>query len=941
MRGMLFGAMALIVCGSVSCTSTTVHRTGEISQRLVSETKEMTAKPLYFDLTQKPTPQLPLMKFTISNPNIEYMVKRYEKLEKVEQTTGYKHLTHIGWVTAGVGLLYLFANPAPDPAKYGESEYNSLSDQRLKARQMAFGLLLAGGGMSGARIIKPDNKVIIQQPITRFEERTPLPPPSPKTQITVKIQNYKITDSTDDKGEGSLKIDELLKSALFPMPKWPDKIEFRIGAAGLNDSVTNWSIEEAVAFMTLGQVNWSKGKVEMVPYPEGSVEIGGTCKADEDAVIKITVSNKKGKGDCYRLKALIRSEESLLNKAILIGNLKAGEEKEFQEILRIPRQWLSRDIPFRVSFEEFNNYVPNQLEAKIAIQEIPRPAFAYACQIVDDGTGSSIGNADGRIQKGESVDLSVSVKNIGKGPAKDVAVLVETDQKSGIEIPGNLITITELAQNAVDSVRFNLVVKKDVSVNDLMLKLVMTDGGEFTVSAKDQVKFPLDKPSASAVAGISKNVSSSKDVAEIRSGLGSDTPLLALTSKGAVLEVVGQLGDWFKIKLSENSFGWIQKQSVRDMVDEKTAAKEAMPVVKVFTMAPPDILLIQPDNAVSETSEESLKLSGIAANYKKIKDIKVLLDDKPLPVGWSLDILRKKPSGQKAQQNQLARFDYRFPLNMGANQIKVIALNDEGVSSDANISVTRLVKEKKGSVYVLIVGISNYEDPKLAQLPFAEDGARAVYEFFAKNPKSPVKEENISMLIGKEASADNIKRALSDLTDRIKEKDTVLLYYAGYNGTAPHPQKGTEYFIFPYDTSNDDLFVSSIELPELQKEWESISSTRKIFISDYSNSYGVITDTDKIKSGFERGMGSCTFVISAADKGQKALELADCKRSLFAYYLLEGLNGAADKDGDARVTVSELEDYIKTAVPKKAEELGSKQMPVSKVELTENVFLTN
>ena len=48
---------------------------------------------------------------------------------------------------------------------------------------------------------------------------------------------------------------------------------------------------------------------------------------------------------------------------------------------------------------------------------------------------------------------------------------------------------------------------------------------------------------------------------------------------------------------------------------------------------------------------------------------------------------------------------------------------------------------------------------------------------------------------------------------------------------------------------------------------------------------------------------------------------------MFTYYLLEGLRGAADSDGDGIITVDEAYGYVAVAVPRAT---GQEQHPVKK-----------
>jgi hypothetical protein len=52
--------------------------------------------------------------------------------------------------------------------------------------------------------------------------------------------------------------------------------------------------------MTAGKVDWSKGKPTGQPYPESLIEIPASVKSGASATLRLSISNKKGRGDCYR-----------------------------------------------------------------------------------------------------------------------------------------------------------------------------------------------------------------------------------------------------------------------------------------------------------------------------------------------------------------------------------------------------------------------------------------------------------------------------------------------------------------------------------------------------------------------------------------------------------------------------------------------------------------
>jgi uncharacterized caspase-like protein len=74
-------------------------------------------------------------------------------------------------------------------------------------------------------------------------------------------------------------------------------------------------------------------------------------------------------------------------------------------------------------------------------------------------------------------------------------------------------------------------------------------------------------------------------------------------------------------------------------------------------------------------------------------------------------------------------------------------------------------------------------------------------------------------------------------------------------------------------------------------------------------------------------------IITAAGPNEVALETAELGHGLFTYYLLEGLGGRADRDGDGIVTVSELYEYLEHEVDRRARAVGGRQRPLMRGEI--------
>jgi uncharacterized caspase-like protein len=77
-------------------------------------------------------------------------------------------------------------------------------------------------------------------------------------------------------------------------------------------------------------------------------------------------------------------------------------------------------------------------------------------------------------------------------------------------------------------------------------------------------------------------------------------------------------------------------------------------------------------------------------------------------------------------------------------------------------------------------------------------------------------------------------------------------------------------------------------------------------------------------------------IITASDANELSMERDDMKHGVFTYYLLEGLRGKADLDGDGVITVDEIYRYVSQKVPPAT---GQNQHPVRKGETTGQIVL--
>ena len=239
--------------------------------------------------------------------------------------------------------------------------------------------------------------------------------------------------------------------------------------------------------------------------------------------------------------------------------------------------------------------------------------------------------------------------------------------------------------------------------------------------------------------------------------------------------------------------------------------------------------------------------------------------------------------------------------------------------------------------FAMIMGISSYKF--IRPLSFADSDAELFRDFLKSGSGGKLADSNIYFLKNEEAKAANfLVKGMSWLRNRnLKAGDRLYIYLAGH-GDAINQD---EFFYLTYDCNpagdkNNYLITGTIQLYNLKVRIAEASrkGVEVIFIMDACR-------TNELPGGGE-GQQQLQAAISekqageiimlATGAGQESLEdpLIGTGHGLFTYYLVDGLTGLADTEGDHNnlVTLDELEKYIGKTVPTYAQEkYNRKQNP--------------
>lgn len=229
--------------------------------------------------------------------------------------------------------------------------------------------------------------------------------------------------------------------------------------------------------------------------------------------------------------------------------------------------------------------------------------------------------------------------------------------------------------------------------------------------------------------------------------------------------------------------------------------------------------------------------------------------------------------------------------------------------------------------FALVIGIETYRS--IPKADYGENDAKRMRGYLES---IGVPSQNIVLLTGQSASKSDLVKYLEEwLPANVSADSRVYFYYSGHG--APDPQSGSAYLV-PWD--GDPAFPKSTAYPvaKVYEQLEKLPAKEAVVMLDscFSGSGGrsvlapgarplVTVHEDEPPSSGKVAV----LAASGANEIAGGLELR--RQGLFTYYLMRGLSGAADADGDKSVSLGEMRSYLSAEVPKAARRINREQNP--------------
>src|SRR3984957_12761558 len=236
------------------------------------------------------------------------------------------------------------------------------------------------------------------------------------------------------------------------------------------------------------------------------------------------------------------------------------------------------------------------------------------------------------------------------------------------------------------------------------------------------------------------------------------------------------------------------------------------------------------------------------------------------------------------------------------------------------VSAGRAAEATGGQTYALLVGISKYAKPELS-LQFADADASVFGRLLQSPLGGSVPSGNVLLLTDEQATTAAVRNGFQDfLKRRAGKNDTVIILIAGH-GTVETPGSMNA-FILTYDSDPQDLKSTALGMDELQSLFEEQLSKvgRVLLFVDVckAGTIGTIHNTTVASSVQQLGdIQGDLFGLLASRPREVSLEGPEFGggHGVFSYFVIKGLEGAADENKDGVVEADELIKYVGDQVP--------------------------
>jgi carboxyl-terminal processing protease len=443
-------------------------------------------------------------------------------------------------------------------------------------------------------------------------------------------------------------------------------------------------LDKVAAELSQIGVDWSDAPADIAqlptPQPAKDIEVkfetdraGNEALAGDPMMIKVTLTNK-GTQTLYRVYGVTKSDNPLFdNKELVIGKLEPGKSKtatapagwcetkgrkigstaplpkDLARTCSIPKDTLMRADGVKLHFEEARGRAPSDAEIRTTVKSLERPVFAYEYEIIDNKKG----NGDGRVQRGESFTMYVTVKNVGKGRSYETQANLRNLSGEGLYLHEGRFDISNMQPGESKKLSFTFDVEPSLQDTEAKVELSISDR-DLRESVVEKVRMPIAP--AIQVASASGTVKAKSTGADLMNAPDPSGRVFGRLPASAALSVLGTANGYTKVSLGENRWAFVRSSDV----DQGGAIASPLAWDDTMAHAPPALELPSP---ALFTKDNHTSLKGTATDDARLLDAYIFVGARKV---W----YRSNRNGADPKKLLL---DADLPLRPGVNVVTIIA----------------------------------------------------------------------------------------------------------------------------------------------------------------------------------------------------------------------------------------------------------------------------
>jgi WD40 repeat protein len=236
----------------------------------------------------------------------------------------------------------------------------------------------------------------------------------------------------------------------------------------------------------------------------------------------------------------------------------------------------------------------------------------------------------------------------------------------------------------------------------------------------------------------------------------------------------------------------------------------------------------------------------------------------------------------------------------------------------------------KPTLYALVVGVANYQNPGL-KLEYSAKDAQDLAAALKKQSGGLYRDVNVKLLTDGDATSSGVKDGLLWLQKEMTSHDLAIVFLAGHGMT----DAKNEFWFLPYEADPARLLTTGVSRTDIVGVLHDLPGKKIIFLdachsgavlaSATTHTRGVTVDVGAAINDFATAEGG--LVAYAASTGREfSIESDEWKHGAFTKALIEAIGeGKADILHNGKITTALLDSYLANRVK---ELTGGEQHPV-------------